>query len=491
MKYILLIFISLFSLQTFASDDWWIERQITIEKNQNSHAKKVYGQSARIIRENAPISSGASQTARDLVRRSIAVDVPTVSKVGTPMFKRLMSSAGGKMLGVYAVTQLIEAIGWVMEDGAYVKKIKEEDDDEDCKTKSDCEIEWAFDGKKYPSASSACKAFVVWQNRSDYVMRGIEDFKIYPSYQQASCVYGSTIDNGRAKFQLTGTPNSDYKPKEKPERTVPLTPALLGAAMLGTGYKDPDPNFNNDQVNTGDYTGVAETYEHDPSGVGNERADAMDEKLKNAKPTSDGKSSYIGDPKYDDKSLTDGDTSADRSWDNDAGQADGESKPQTDPDTGEATGGQSIAFKFPIFCEWASSMCKWYDDWKKSDQVYKDHMTKTEDHQTEEKSFWKTVKDWFDWTKEEPEEQQETEQTDIDYQGIFSKKFDAVFSLSKQCPPDLKFSLQTKYLSGTWDFSLNWLCIFFTFIAYPLQLLSHMIGLWVLYETCIRKEIKW
>ena len=113
MQKILIIILMLFSCQLFASDDWWTERQITIQRNQDSHAKKVYGQSARIIRENAPISSGASQTARDIVRRSIAVDIPTPTKVGTPMLQRIkhvIKAPGSKVLGVYAVMQLLEGL---------------------------------------------------------------------------------------------------------------------------------------------------------------------------------------------------------------------------------------------------------------------------------------------------------------------------------------------------------------------------------------------
>lgn len=175
-----------------------------------------------------------------------------------------------------------------------------------------------------------------------------------------------------------------------------------------------------------------------------------------------------------------------------SGSSNNDSTTVTNPDgSTTTTGTTNIELNLPAFCDWASIVCDWYKDWKQSDQVYKDHMTKTEEHQEQEKTFWEKVTDWFDWTKESPQDKDQPEQEEPDTQGIFSKKFDAFFSLSKECPPDLKFNLETKYLTGTWDFSLNWLCIFFTFIAYPLQLLSHMIGLWVLYEACIRKEIKW
>lgn len=468
MKILLNIFFCLFTIFSsycFASDDWWTERQITIEKNQETHAKKVYGQSARIIRENGfQTTPGASQTARDLVRRSIAVDIPTPTKVGTPMLQRIKHVAkapGVGMVGTYAVMELIEAIGWVMEDGTYVKKIPEEGEIPNCGANYYYKNNEAF--AKYGNSSLVCalpQAKAITQQYFDALKYDAEYSSCsYINNNAIECPWKFKDDKTFSRtFTFNKVTHNNPPPKEK---TVPITPALLGAAMLGTGYKDPDPNFNNDTVNTGEDTGVKEIYEHDPSGVGDELANQMDEKLKNAKPTGDGKSSYVGDPKYDNKDLTEGDTSADRSWDNDAGEATGESKPQTDPDTGEETGGQSISFKFPIFCEWASSMCKWYDDWKKSDQVHKDHMTKTEEHQDSEKSFWQTVKDWFDWTKEEPD--QHDEDTEVEVNDLEIPDIDtSILKAAGQCPADFSYPFPLPF-GGTYTISYSYVTVCYWF----------------------------
>ncbi|MEN8411937.1 hypothetical protein ABFP33_18470 [Acinetobacter bereziniae] len=155
-------------------------------------------------------------------------------------------------------------------------------------------------------------------------------------------------------------------------------------------------------------------------------------------------------------------------------------------------------FQLPAFCEWATTMCAWYekyqDDSKKTDQhreLEKDVWKQEKQHRDDEKSFWEKVTDWFDWTKEEPEKEEEPERPEIDDQGIFSRTFDTVFSLSKQCPPDLPWSIDAYYFKGSYTINLNWLCMIFTFLGYPLQLLSHCIGLWIMYEAVIRKEIKW
>ncbi|MDD2946455.1 MAG: virulence factor TspB C-terminal domain-related protein [Acinetobacter sp.] len=431
---ILFLFSSLISSFSFAADDgdWWLQRNITVGDGKNTYGKKVYGSAARSVMESVPIKDSTREEVRQLIKRSIAVYKPTPSKVGGSMLKRIYSPQA--IVGTAAVTGLLAAIGWVMEDGVYVKKIPLDDD-------IDPNYYWQVSGvpeSKKEGAKASCLAYA--ELSTQHGVYAVEtysvsktgtttancSFRLKPILACSSCYENRTVVVAR------GSEVPDYKSKEK---TVPLTAALLGAAMLGSQYTDPDPNFDNDTVNTGDYTGVKETYEHDPSGVGDELADAMDDKLKNAKPIDDGKSSYIGDPKYDDRPLGDDrDDSSDRGWDEKGDEATGGTEPTKDPETGEATGNQSITLQFPLFCSWASKMCQWYDDWKKSDQVYKDHMTKTEDHQGQEKSFWQSVKDWFDWTKKE-DDLPEKDESDLDLEGelVIDQKTKNI-SWSAQCP---------------------------------------------------------
>ena len=484
MKKLLALLLIVFSCQfTFAADDgdFWLQRQIIEGDGKNAYGKKIYGKAARAVMEDIPLANGTGSSVEQMIKRSIAVDKPTPSKVGGSMLKRIYSPQA--IVGTAAVTGLLTAIGWVMEDGVYVKKIPILDDEKPNIPKvwsasNSCTYKSTYFASEASANSYTC-------TYADCNPRPNQSWSEYDN-NSIRCAAGYTMPRSRL------IDNPDYVPEEKSNfRVVPLTPVLLGAAMLGSQYTDPDPKFDNDIVNTDVYTGVKDTYEYDPSGVGNELADAMDDKLKNAKPTDDGKSSYIGDPKYDDRPLGDDrDDSSDRGWDEKGDEATGGTEPTKDPETGEATGGQSISLQFPLFCSWASKMCLWYDDWKASDKVYKDHMKKTEEHQTSEKSFWQTVKDWFDWTKEEPEPE-ENQQPEPDDQGIFTRTFDTTFSLSKQCPPDIPINFESTYLTGSYTFSMNWLCIIFSFMGYPLVFLSHCIGIWILYETVTQKEIKW
>lgn len=186
----------------------------------------------------------------------------------------------------------------------------------------------------------------------------------------------------------------------------------------------------------------------------------MERKLDNAPPTPDGKPAPPGDPRYQTQEPTEEQPNQnDRSWEDTGGKADGESNPITDPETGEPTAGQSISLQFPVFCEWAHSMCKWYDDWKVSDKVYKDHLKKTEDHQTQEKTFWQTVKDWLDWTKEEPEQdtdtQVEVQQPEEFDTSIFTKDR---FQVSRQCPVPEQHTITLTGVSVSFTFDLTPLC---------------------------------
>lgn len=492
MKYILLLLIALFSVQSYAVDDgdWWLQRQIQIGDGKNQYGKNVYGKAARSVMEDVPLKDGTGSRVEQLIKRSIAVDKPTPTKVGTPMLKRISHVAktpGVQIVGAYAVIQLLEAIGWVMKDGTYIK-IKDVEDPGDCVSNS-CKLVWA---NKFGTPDLACKSI-----SSDLADRfdgysvtylGYVNYKTYSDGSaEAYCKIRVGAGSTPGLTHIVGIPNPDYIPNDTKPITHSLTPALLGAAMLGTGYKDPVDSTIDSLVNTGDYTSVKEVYEHDPSGVGNELAKDMDQKLKNAKPTDT--PSYVGDPKYDSRPLSD-DNSSDRAWDEKGGEATGGTEQEKDPETGEPTGNQSITIQFPLFCSWASSMCQWYDDWKASDQVHQKFEEDVKDHQKDEKSFWQTVKDWFDWTKEEPEPE-ESETPQVDDQGIFKKTFDTTFSLSKECPPDIPIVYESTLLTGSFTFSMNWLCIIFSFMAYPLVFLSHCIGIWILYEAVIQKEIKW
>lgn len=126
-----------------------------------------------------------------------------------------------------------------------------------------------------------------------------------------------------------------------------------------------------------------------------------------------------------------------------------------------------------------------------------DGTTSTTTTQGTQQSDWPPLCDyaakfceWMDWTKESPDTPPDDQQQDINDQGIFSRTFNTTFTLPASCPPDVPFVLNNKYLQVNDVISLKWLCIIFTFLGYPLVFVSHCVGVWILYETVIRKSVK-
>lgn len=492
MKYIILLLTVLFSLQSYAADDgdWWLQRNVSIGDGQNEYRRiNVTSRTSY----DAPITKDGITKMERLFKNVVVEDVPSKVKVGKPLLERAKAFKGGLagVLGGAAITALIESVGWLIEDGTYVKyKVIQEDqgpiDDKDYGTTFTGITKW------YSTKQEAIKSGVPWINQNVTNIDTTKTSCTNPTGNVIEChILRKNIDTTPSLYirdSLVTRPK-EIPLKEPTKEKFTITPEQVGGLVTGD-YKDPvDPNLD---ITHKRYAGpITDAYQHDLTGIGNEISNEIDDRIKNAPPTSDGKPGPIGDSRYSTAPQTDT-TTNDRSWTEETdttGQ--GTTTPVTDPETGEATGQQSISFKFPEFCQWAFKVCDWYDDWKASDKLYKDHMTKTEEHQTQEKTFWQSVKDWFDWTKEPLDEEPDLQEEEPDTQGIFERTFDTSFSLSNECPPDIPFTLETYFLSGSWNISTRWLCIIFTFLGYPLVFLSHCCGLWILYETVVHRQIKW
>ncbi|MFV5455377.1 virulence factor TspB C-terminal domain-related protein [Acinetobacter towneri] len=392
----------------YAATPKWVLEFIKAEKQINEK-KRLKAQLVKQINE-----SGTKKTIHAVVET-----VPKPNKVGAAMLKRIYSPVG--VVGVAAVTSLIEGIGWVMEDGTYVKKFNDE---------SDGKI-YVIEGQEYSSLPQACKSYA--DSIGDYFDSTLGD---------AHCVLRNKTAYGTIYYFPVGV--IDGQPEEK---VVPLTDDLLGAAMLGDNYQDPDPNFDNDTVNTGDWTGVEDAYREDPSGIGNELNDSLEDKAERAKPTPDNKPAPIGSPDYDKEPANDDDN--DRKWDEDGNEGKTENTEKTDPETGEKT--TEGSFTLPKFCDWAFTVCEWYEDWQDSDKKLHDHLDETASHQNDEKSFWDSVRSWFDWTKQEPE-QQPVEPYEIqneDDSQLLDQMQSVSFNSASYCPADVQIPVNFSGLGST------------------------------------------
>ncbi|CDG75390.1 hypothetical protein ANICBIBUN_19993 [Acinetobacter nosocomialis 28F] len=379
---LLLICLALFTVEAHATDDgdWWLQREIKLQQNREDYARRVYGRSARSFVETDPVTAKS----KTVTKIAIAEASPTASKVGSSMFKRVAFYAknpGVQMIGVYAATQLIEAIGWVMTDGAYVKKKPVDPTDP-----TDPRLHYYYQTtsftvtKKFGSNSQAATD-ICTRNAQGYgwIFVSATPYNWGPTetgQKDAKCVIKRSPTSENETFgwvyQRQANPIYDPNAPKPPDQIIPLTPELLGAAMMGEGYHDPVDSTVDSKVNTGlmDQS-VADSYSHAGNGVGDELANDMDYQIKNAPLTPDGQPAPFLDPRYKTPPSSDKPFSNDRSWRDDGAKADGKAEPIKDPD-GNPTGGQSISFTFPVFCEWAFTVCKWYDDWKVTDKWMKD-----------------------------------------------------------------------------------------------------------------------
>jgi hypothetical protein len=483
MKFLIFVLLLLFSIQSFAinGDPYLLERTVRTYQAQEEFArnKKVYVESVRKIRENAPIPDSVKQNAKNLVERSIAVDKPTSQKMGQSYLQRLKGLSkltGPALAGTLATTALLESVGWVMDDGILVKyKEKEE---EDLKG----EFYWPSYDKKFADPMSA---FNYWKSKNttrgeitvkslSYKNNGntaVVDYTYFMLPKRPTDITPSEATQG---FNREKNPNYDPTPQDKEK--VKLTAEQAGSAMLGEGYRDPVDSTRNKEINKGIWTGVASAYEPDPSDIGNELPDQMDDRAKKSKPTSDGKPAPFADPKYDDLSPENPPLENDRWWPQDGNEATGDITQDKDED-GNPTGDSSVSLEFPVFCTWASRMCEWADDWISSDKVYKDHMTQTEEHQSQEKSFWDKVTDFFKFfTEKDDHDDEETEVEIIDDKPPTLNK--DLFQASGQCPPDFIYPFPLPF-GGSYNVTYSYAtaCIWFSKLYYVVLLVSSIIGL--------------
>lgn len=171
--------------------------------------------------------------------------------------------------------------------------------------------------------------------------------------------------------------NPHYVPGTPPktDQRILLTPDLVGDMAVGD-YTDPTGEPANDRK-TGVWTGVEQAYQHDPNGVGDEIADAIDNKHEN-NPEKDSKPKPVPlvfpDGKFNPDAFPVPDAPGAKYPAPDvAPGTEGTTKPDTNPDgtpktdpDGNPTG--TGTFQLPQFCSWATVVCEWLE-WTQEDDL--------------------------------------------------------------------------------------------------------------------------
>lgn len=461
--FLLLIFLSSASSYAAYDEDWYTNYQVQTHQNKQDYSRRVYGYSKHIYDEGPGDPNWTLGSSSKTVTKHVVVeDVPSKQKVGKVILNRAKAFRGGLVgvLGGAAATAIIEAVGWVFEEGTFVKH----------KTIDGPYAVGTKDSETYgygETREKACQNYSVTYAKKyngstvySYSTVGIQGT---PTPEATWWCYLKSDKYGvinPSAVRVTGT----YIPNPEKQK-ITIDDTQVGGIATGD-YQDPVDSTKN--INTKQYDPtVADAYRRDPTGIDNTLADEMEDRIKNAPKTPDNEPAPPLDPRYSNPPQENKRTN-DRSWGDDKpNEATGDTTPNIDPTTGQSTGGQSISLQFPIFCEWAHTMCKWYDDWKSSDKVYKDHMTKTEEHQTQEKSFWQSVKDWFDWTKDDTD-LPDRDESDLNTTVDFEEK-NISLNVSPLCPSPTFETItlhgvtsQVKTSDYTYICQLDWLIKPFT-----------------------------
>lgn len=356
------------------------------------------------------VDKNGNNTPKTIRKTAIVEEIPKKSLVGGVALQRAKKFAAGGAVAVVGgaiVDSLIKSVGWVMEEGTYVKfKPVEEEQSPNIPyvytifNSQSIQSGQQYAGRYYASPASACNVDdmkTLLPHLAHHADNGVEtkDNEMYCGYK-----IGTSY-----KAPIRYVQNLDYDPDaQNPEpQKIVITPEDVGGLLLGD-YDDPvDPAYD-DHTNEWKRPELLSTYQPDPTGLENQLSDQLDRRAEDADPTDDGKPAPFGDPRYPPLSNPDSDAN-DRSWEEDnVDDVNGESTPVLDPETGEPTGGQSIKLQFPVFCEWAYIVCDWYDKWKKTDE----------------------------WLKEEP--QLENEQLEIHEENILDYQHENHVSFGQSCP---------------------------------------------------------
>ncbi|WEI14003.1 hypothetical protein PX668_01430 [Acinetobacter soli] len=340
--------------------------------------------------------------------------------------KNLAKGGAYTFVGSAALGALIKGIGWVMDEGGKITKTNT----------------YSYD---HPSNQYYYNSYA---NKIDqYGSTPLEAAQNYCNQIGGTFDYWSAINtvafckNPRLSVQIYRVNNPNYNPSSTtPEPTQTISDSQFQQAIQDQLTNAPNSDLSN-QLATDAYT------LQDSSGKATDslaKADTTSGINDAAKTIVDAaKSAIANDANPQNAKLTSGSS----------GKAETETETKNEDGTAGEPSKSSTNFELPAFCDWASAVCE-----------------------------------WFDWTKETPDDTTETDQPDIDDQGIFTRKFDTVFSLSKDCPADIPFNLDTQYLKVSNTISLKWLCIIFTALGYPLVFASNCIGIWILYEAVIRRQ---
>lgn len=261
-------------------------------------------------------------------------------------------------VAISAVTALVNGVGWIIDTGSKTIK-KPKDTSPDLPT---FEYVWTngYDSKYYQSSFDAASAFLVVLKRNNSDLIRLGSLTIVNINQVKYDVVRTNGSSYSQYISVNRTKNPKYNPAQEPQFDI-ISDSQLGNEILGNGT---EPNSKP--------TPVPEiiTSAYSPNN-----------------PVSDAPA-----PKATNDALNSANPQPEK-------EPDGKSETEKEKDeNGVETGKETSKFQLPNFCEWAPSVCDFFTVQKQDNKEIKENQ-KLDTEQN--KTFFDSVKEWFDWTKED------------------------------------------------------------------------------------------
>lgn len=326
-------------------------------------------------------------------------------------------------LAVAGVQAMLEGIGWIIDTGS--KTIKRElpavqDPSSDSAYLYHCGV-----SAIYSSATAACTARLPAYSDSNVTatIQSCSLIGMTSGLPYGKCVmkrYDKRYDSNQFIDLVWGSQLNPNAPPPKPVEFEYLDDAGLGNEIIGQGENSqPLPDA------------VQDAYSPNNPANTEPAPQATQDVLDNANPEPE--TEPTGDSKPKPNVDTDGD-----------GEPDAYDPAQPD---------QGTEFQLPNFCSWAPAVCDFFTVQKADNKDIK----KNQREQIEQdKTFFDSVKDWFDWSKEDSD-LPENEQPEIIDLPVPELKEDAI-KWNSQCPADVQIPINLQGVSSTITFSWSPWC---------------------------------
>lgn len=377
--------------------------------------------------------------------------------------KNLLKGGAVAVGAAIAMDQILDGVGWVIDEGGKVNKPFVCDSNQPCITAPKI---YTVNGVKYYSGSAACAA-----HASQYM----KDFAFVPAGSQGfsidGCTFTYTSNGNKGSLGLSYTQNPAYNPSAPPPQNAPVSDGEMEDAF-----------YNWFKNNTHSITDPVTTYIYspkdsqgnalpkspqgqDPSFGPNEITDEMmdnymehrDANMRNPYTTSIQDSAQTDTTQNPDGSKTTTTTNPDGS------KTTTRTDTKTNPDTGEVTttvtetttmpdGSTSTktetstqtkpkpeTTELPAFCEYAAILCTW--------------INKDTEHKADEKSLWDKVKEFFDDTPDT-----DNDDTEIEIEELEKPTDKVQLPTSNSECPSLIYNFDLRTFKAQADFSPVWLC---------------------------------